>query len=74
MRADAEWNAVGLTVNDAAAPVVDAKRVGGNLRHHRLESLAKRGAAGQDLDHAGGIDRDSHAVGRTESALLDEHR
>jgi hypothetical protein len=74
MGADAERNAVGLAMNDAAAPVVDAKRVGGNLRHHGLESLAERGAPGQDLDRAGGIDRNSHAVGRTEPALLDEHR
>ena len=67
-------DAVGLAVDDAALPVIDAERVGGNLRHHGLKALAERGAAGDDLDHAGGIDGNAHAVGRAEPALLDEHR
>ena len=55
-------------------PVVDAERVGADLRHHGLEALAERGAAGDHLDHAGGVDLDAHAVGGPEPALLDEHR
>ncbi len=74
MRADAERDAIGLAVNDAAAPVIDAERVGGNLRHHRLKPLPERRAAGDDIDHAGRIDGNSHAVGRAEPALLDKHR
>ena len=74
MRADAERDAVGLAVDDAAIFVVDAERVGGDLRHHRLKTLADRGAAGDDLDHARSIDGNIHAVGRAESAFLDEHR
>ena len=41
MGADAERNPVGLAVDDAAAPVIDAERVGGNLRHHGLKALAE---------------------------------
>ena len=74
MRADAERDAVGLPVNHAAAPVIDAERVGGDLRHDGLKALAERGAAGDDLDHARRIDRYVHAVGRAEPAFLDEHR
>ena len=39
-----------------AAPVIDAEHVGGDLRHHGLEALADRGAAGDDLDRARGVD------------------
>ena len=74
MRADAVSDAVGLAVDDAAAPVVDAERVGGDLRHDGLETLAERGAAGDDFDRAGLVDGNLHAVGRPEPALLDEHR
>ena len=74
MRANAESDAVGLTVDDAAAPIIDAKRVGGHLRHYGLEPLPERGAAGQHVDQAGRVDRDFYPVGRTEPALLDEHR
>ncbi len=74
MRADAELDAVGLAVGDAHAPVVDAQHLGADLRHHGLEALAERGAAGDELDHARGVDLDPHAVGRAEPALLDEHR
>src|SRR5205807_9297728 len=70
----AERDAVGLTVNDAAAPVIDTEGVGGNLRHHRLKPLAERSTAGDDIDHPGRIDGNSHAVGRAEPALLDKHR
>ena len=40
---DAERDAVGLAVDDAHAPVIDAERVGADLRHHRLEALPDRG-------------------------------
>ena len=74
VRADAERDAVGLAVNDAAILVVDAECIGGDLRHHRLKTLADRGAAGDHLDHARSVDGNIHAVGRTEAAFLDEHR
>ncbi len=53
--------------------IVDADHLGGDLRHHGLEALAERGAAGDHLDGAGGVDRDPDAVGRPEPALLHEH-
>ena len=73
MRADAERNAIGLAVDHAAAPVIDAQRVGGDLRHDGFESLADRSAAGDDLDRARRVDGDFHAVGRAEAALFHEH-
>ena len=73
MRTDAEGDAVGLAVDDAALAVIDAERVGGDLRHHRLKTLADRGAAGDDLDQARGVDGNVDAVGRAEAAFLDEH-
>ena len=73
VRADAEGDAVGLAVDHAAVLVIDAERVGGDLRHDGLEALAERGAAGDDFDHAGRVDGNFHAVGRTEPALFDEH-
>ena len=52
MRADAVLDAVGLAVGDADAPVVDAQHLGADLRHHGLEALAERRAAGDELDRA----------------------
>ena len=52
---------------------VGAEHLGGDLRHHGLEALPDRGAAGDDLDLARGVDLDAHAVGRTQARLLDEH-
>ncbi len=52
MSADAERDAVGLPMGDAHAAVIDAKNFAAHLRHHRLESLAKRCAAGDQLDRA----------------------
>ncbi len=72
MRADAVGNAVGLAVHDADAPIIDAKRLGADLRHRRLEALADRGAAGDDLDGAAGVDRNPRAVGRSAAAFFDE--
>ena len=74
MRSDAVGDAVGLAVGDAHAAVVDPQHLGANLCHHGLEALAERGAAGDELDRAGGVDLDPHAIRRAEPALLDEHR
>src|SRR6516165_9617603 len=65
MRADAEGDAVGLPVGDAHAAIIDAQRLGGDLRHHGFKPLADRGAAGDELD--------APAVGRAKPTLLDEH-
>ena len=54
--------------------IVDAERVGADLRDDRLDPLPDRGRAGHHLDEAGGVDRDPHAVERPEPALLDENR
>ena len=54
--------------------IVGAEHLGGDLRHHGLEALPDRSAAGDDLDLARGVDLDAHAVGRAEARLLDEHR
>ena len=53
--------------------VIDAKRVGSDLRHRRLDALADGGDAGDDLDLAVALYIDTHGVGRPESAFLDEH-
>ena len=49
-RAHAARDAVGLAVHDTDAGVVDAERIGADLRDHRLDALADRGDAGDDLD------------------------
>ena len=54
--------------------IVGAEAFRRDLRHHRLEALPERSAAGDDLDLAGAIDLDTHAVVRSEARLLDEHR
>ena len=72
--AHAEIDAVGPAVGDAHAGIVDAERIGADLRHHGLDALPDRGRAGDDLDGAGVVDDDPHAVERAEPALLDEQR
>ena len=37
--------------------IIDAERVGANLRDHGLDALADRSRAGDDLDRAAGVDR-----------------
>ena len=53
-RAHAFVDAVGLPVHDLDAGIVDAERLGADLRHHRLDALADRGDAGNHLDGAVG--------------------
>ena len=43
-RADAALDAVGLAVDDAHLPVIDAERIGADLREHGLDALADRRA------------------------------
>ena len=45
-------DAVGLAVHDLDAGVVDAERLGGDLRDHGFHALADRGDAGDDFDGA----------------------
>ena len=65
---------VGLAVNDPHAAVIDAERLGADLRHGGLEALAERGAAGDQLDRAGAVDRNLGIVGRPAPALLQKDR
>jgi hypothetical protein len=54
---------IGLAMGHAHAPVVDAQSLGANLRHHGLEALPERSAAGDELHHTRAIDLDAHAIG-----------
>ena len=74
VRADAVLDAVGLAEHDPHPAVIDPERLGADLRHHRVDALPDRRAAGHQLDRAGRIDADPGAVERAEPALLDEHR
>ena len=62
-----------MAVDHPHAPVIDAERLGADLRHRRLEPLAERRAAGYHLDVAVGVDGDPRPVGGAAPALLDEH-
>src|SRR6185437_2057216 len=70
--ADAVIDAIGLAVDDADAAVIDAERFRRDLRHHRLEALAERGAAGHELDIALGIDAHARAVRGAAAAFLEK--
>src|ERR1700683_732826 len=72
MRPDAVLDQVGLAMNDAHAAIVDAEGLGADLRHDGLETLAERGAAGDQLHRAGAVDRDLGIVGRAAPAFLQE--
>ena len=74
VRPDAVGDPVGAPVRDADAAVVEAERVGADLRHRRLEALAHRRAAGEDLDAAVGVHGDPRPVGRPAAALFEEER
>ena len=73
-RAHAVLDAVSLAVDDADAAVIDAKRLGADLRDHRFNALTDRGGAADDFHRAVGIDADFDLIERTEPALLDKHR
>jgi hypothetical protein len=70
VRADAETNALGLPMHDAHTAVVDAERLGTDLRHRGLEALTDRGAAGHHFHVAPLVHRDECIVRRTLAALL----
>src|ERR1700754_2251083 len=74
MRSDAIGDAVSLTVGDTYAPVVDPQHLRADLRHHGLEALAERRAAGDELDRARGVDLDPHAIRRAQATLPHKHR
>ena len=50
--AHASVDAVGLAVRHAHIGVMDAERVGADLRHRGFDALADRGHAGDDFDLA----------------------
>ncbi len=72
--AHAVGDAIGLAVHDAHAGVIDAERVGADLRQCGFHALADRSGTGNDFDGAFVVDRDAHAVERPEPAFLDKHR
>ena len=55
-------------------PVIDAEHLRADLRHHGLETLSERGAAGDELDRTRRVDLYAHAIRGAQAALLDEHR
>ena len=71
--AHASVDAVGLPVHDADGAVIDAERIGADLRHRRLHALAERGDAGDHFDGAVGGNFDAHGVEGAEAAFLHEH-
>ena len=74
MRAEAVIDRVGTAMHDPDPAVVDPERVRADLRHDGGETLAERGAAGEQLDRARRVHPDAHPVGRARPALLDEQR
>jgi len=59
-------------VNDANLPVVDAKRVGADLRYRCFDALSDRCGAGDDFDRAAGVDGNVNAIEWAKAALLDK--
>src|SRR6516162_11347628 len=74
MRADPVLDPVGMPVHDPHPAIIDAQRIGSDLRHHGLKALSDRRAAGHDFDSTLMVDRDRDPIGRTETALLDKDR
>ena len=72
MRPDAVIDQVGVAMDDPHLAIIDAERLGADLRHRGLEALAERGAAGDQFDRAAAVDRDLGIVGRAAPALLQE--
>src|ERR1700739_1937161 len=74
MRADPVLDLIGAPMDDTDAPIIDAQGLGANLSDDRLEALADRRAAGDDLDHTIGTDADADTIGWAKPALFDEQR
>src|SRR5437868_10119697 len=72
MRADAVGDPGRLSVHHRDLRVVDAQALGADLRHNRLEALAKRCAAGDELYPAVLIEFDADGILRPQSGLLDK--
>ena len=69
-----EGNAIRLAVDDAHAPVIDAERIGADLRHHGLDALPNRRRPGNHLHGPGLVNAEVNALGRPKTALFHEHR
>ena len=72
--AEAFVYAVGLAVYDINCLVIDAERIGADLRHRGFDALTDGSDAGDELDIAIRLYFDADGVGGPKSALLDEHR
>lgn len=72
--ADAVLDAIRLSRYHPHPAVVEAQRIGTDLRHRGGEPLADRRTASHQLDHAGGIYGDPGAVHWSKPAFLDEDR
>src|SRR4051794_27449597 len=72
--ADAVFDEVGLTVDDADTLVIDAERLGGNLRHGGLKALAERSTTGNQFYGAAAVDENLGVVSRPLAAFLEEER
>jgi len=72
MCTDAVGDAVGLPVNDPHAAVIDAQRVGADLRHRGRKTLPDIGAAGHQFHGSRRIDADACTVGGAQPALVDK--
>ena len=68
----AAGDTVGLAVGNGDAGIVDAERLSADLGDHRLDALADRGDAGDDLDRSVGRHLDADIVERSVAAALDE--
>src|SRR5258705_5918421 len=73
MRAETMIDAVGAAMDHAHALIIDAERIGANLRDHGLYPLPDRRRPGDYFDASRDIDCDSDAAYRTAPAMLEEH-
>src|SRR5437016_14574509 len=72
MSADTIGDAVGLTMNDRDAAIIDAESLGADLRHYGLEPLPQGRPARHELDRTRNIHAEAHAVLGTQPGLFDE--
>src|SRR5438874_6110329 len=72
MSADTIGDAVGLTMNDRDAAIIDTEPLGANLRHYGLEPLPQGRPARHELDRTRNIHAEAHAVLGTQPGLFDE--